>query len=492
MDPTDRKLDRLPPEVTQNIAESLPDDHEGLEAFRALRLASKELYLKTFRTFALAYFTKLSVAFNIASLHRLQEVANHKNSFGLSLNTFPTSLTCSTYRLPTGDTVRKCFTTTPSPARSEEAEEIADSISRACQKGPGLFKSFLGPYDRPRTRDLARRYMKAAEDQSLMESTGNDVKILAHALATLPNVRNIGIAPDRRAWGQDDWDSLVGIRIESFLYMEYLASGQTNLTVTTKKLLSAVAGANDLCKSRQDQLIIEQVDLQGGYDDQCNDLEPCPHNLQLHKLSTSKSLQMRLRAGLSHLKRLYISVCRITSHAPPVTDVESELQRSKTSLQGLFGNPGTEEFCLDLLEPLPSDLTTLVGLDSWLIDMAIEDQPFTRLRSIELYSIGLWNELPTVSQYVLTHAPTLKELRLGSKRGPERPDVDANREVWRPILRVAAGCTELAEFVLLIRTHLHGVYDIDIAVKGQEDVSKLLAKLVLSPTELGEKPGWVR
>jgi hypothetical protein len=241
MDQPKPKLDPLPPEVTENIAEHLPGDHESLEAFRALRLACKELYLKTFRVFALAYFTDLSVAFTTASLYRLRDVTKHKNSFGLSLYTFPRSLTCSTYRLPTGNSVEKSLMTTSDPGRAQNADEVADAISRACKKGSGLFGSFLAPYDRPRTRDLARRYIKAAKEQSSIESTGDDVQLVANALAALPNVRSIGVRPDRHAWGQDDWDALAGIKIESFLYVEYLASGETNLTITARKLLAAVA-----------------------------------------------------------------------------------------------------------------------------------------------------------------------------------------------------------------------------------------------------------
>lgn len=85
-------LDRLPPEVTQNIAEHLKGDHDGLEAFRALRLTCKELYFKTFRVFGIDYFSNISVAFNAVSLRRLQELVGHENSFGLSLTSFPKNL----------------------------------------------------------------------------------------------------------------------------------------------------------------------------------------------------------------------------------------------------------------------------------------------------------------------------------------------------------------------------------------------------------------
>jgi hypothetical protein len=305
-------------------------------------------------------------------------------------------------------------------------------------------------------------------------------------------VRCIGTSPDRHAWGQVDWDTLAGIKIESFLYVEYLASGETNLTIATRKLLAAVAGAGVLCKSRGDQLIIEQVDLQGGHDGQCEDVERSLNNLQLHRLNITDVLQTRLKDALSQLKRLYISVCRITRSASPTTNIQSEFQQSEVSLQTLFGNPATEEFCLDLFEPLPSDTTGLVTIEFSLMCMVIGTQSFGSLRSIELYSPGLWEVLPLVCVYVEAHATTLKELHLGCCRGSGRPDVGINRELWRPVLQVAASCAGLASLVVWIRTGVVDVYDIDIAVKGREDVSELLAKLVVSPTEPGEELGWVR
>jgi hypothetical protein len=70
--------------------------------------------------------------------------------------------------------------------------------------------------------------------------------------------------------------------------------------------------------------------------------------------------------------------------------------------------------------------------------------------------------------------------------------VGANRELWRPVLQTAAGCAELVSLVVWIRTEVVDVYDIDIAVKGKEDVSELLAKMIASPTEPGKELGWVR
>ena len=492
MDKSKPALDRLPPELTQNIAEHLQGDHESLEAFRALRLSCKEVYMNTFRAFALAYFTNLSVAFTTESLHRLRDVATHKNSFGKSLSTFPKTLTCSTYRLPTGNAVGNILMTTSDPNRKPHANEVADAISRACQKGSGLFGNSLSPYDHPRTRDLALEYMKAVEEQSSIESTGDDVKLVANALAALPNVRNIGTAPDRHAWGQDDWDTLAGIKIESFLSREHLASGETNLTITARKLLAAVAEAASLRKSRGHQLIIEQVDLQGGRFTASEFWVSVPRNLQLHKLNISDPLLSHLKDAFSKIKRLYVSVHGLARIVLPGKNVDLELEQSRTSLQALFSNPVTEEFCLDLFEPLPVDQYRLVPIHSKLIEMIIETHPFTSLRRIEIYSPFLLVELPSVCKYIQKHAATLEKLRLGTYRGVDRPDAAANRELWRPVLRAAAGCAELADFAVWIRTGDPAVYDIDFGVQGREAVSELLAKLVVSPTEPAKELGWVQ
>ena len=206
-------LGRLPPEVTENIAEHLKGDHEGLEAFRALRLTCKEVYLKTFRVFAINYFTDISVAFNAASLRRLQELVGHQNSFGLSLTSFSQSLTCSTYRLPTGNFVRKSFITTSYLNSSLDEKEAAKAISRACQRGTGspAMQFVHSPYGAPHLNELAHHYMVAVDQQESMEATGLDVKLLAEALAALPNIGTVRSRGDRHAWGQEDWETLAGI-----------------------------------------------------------------------------------------------------------------------------------------------------------------------------------------------------------------------------------------------------------------------------------------
>jgi hypothetical protein len=197
MDKPDPKLDRLPPEVTENIAEYLQGDHESLEALRALRLACKELYLKTFRAFAIAYCSNLSVSFNLARLHRLRDVATHKNSFGLSLYTFPRSLTCSTYRLPSGDAVDMRTLCDADPATREKFQATIEAIARAFKKQPGFNSAH-------HDRAMVRRYIKAASEQCTIETTSYDIKSLAESLAWLPNVRGVGCFGDSKCWGQED------------------------------------------------------------------------------------------------------------------------------------------------------------------------------------------------------------------------------------------------------------------------------------------------
>lgn len=488
MDQPDHRLDRLLPEVTENIAEWLQfenDNGEGLTGFRSLRLACKDLYLKTFRVFALAYFTDLSVAFNIASLHRLRDIANHRNCFGLSLRTFPVSLDCSTYRIPIGDAVRSALMITEDPARSVIADYIVATITRACKK-QGLFGSFHRPYLQPSKRDIARQYMKAAEQQGSIESTGHDIKLLAEALAALPNMRSLSSSGDRKAWGQPNWEQLAGIKMESFLFTEYLASGETNLTIATRKLLSAIAQASVICRKEGGQLLIEQVDLDGEHGR--NASSPCPNNIQLHKLDLA-DIRVPLRDAFSHLKRLYISVCGITTFGP---GTPAELQKSRSTLEVLLCAQSTEEFCLDCFERThPMGLSGLVSTDGHLIESAMEVQKFSGLRSIEIYSAALFLAKPALAQFIRTHAATLKELHIETARG-EQLGAEEAREAWKEVLQAASSCSKLDGLIVTLHADAPGLYDIDISLNGTKAVADLLAKLVAGPTEPGKELGWVR
>jgi hypothetical protein len=319
---TGHRLDWLPLEVTEKIAGHLKGGREGLEAFRALRLSCKELYKKTFRTFALTYFTDISFTFNKASLYRLKDLARHRR-FGLSFSTFPTSLTCSTYRLPTGEAVRKCLMTTSDPARKLSAEQVADAISRAYQEKPGSFGPYLGIHDPPSVRDLVKRYLESARQQEDDTTTSLEILLLAEALAALPNIRDLACYGDRFAWGQEDWNTLAGIEVESFLYMEYLVSGETNLTIATRNLLAALAQTAIFRKMRGEQLIIEQLRLCGILYAPClaRAQEPCPRGLQLHKLGLSL---YPLNEVFSRLRKLNVDVCTFWKRVGTRSVCESE------------------------------------------------------------------------------------------------------------------------------------------------------------------------
>lgn len=189
MDQTDRRVDRLPPEIIERIAKCLHNDEqeEILEDYRALRLTCKELYLKTFRVFDLTYFTRISVAFNVKSLRRLRELANHTNCFGLSLTTFPKELICSTYRLPVDGTVQNAFMLTTDPIRNANAKLIVKAIASACEVGirrPPAGRS-------SHTKTGVRRYRETAGEQRSIESSGYDVRVLAGSIAASPNIHTV-------------------------------------------------------------------------------------------------------------------------------------------------------------------------------------------------------------------------------------------------------------------------------------------------------------
>lgn len=281
--------------------------------------------------------------------------------------------------------------------------EAAKIITYACQRGPcSPAKRPIGfPCGSPHLNALARQYMNLVDQQESMEATGLDVNLLAEALAAFPSIITIRCWGDRHAWGQEDWETLAGIKIESFLYMEFLISEETGLTVTARKLLAAIAQASMLRKSQGGQLIIEQLQLEGRMDSKGNALkcERCPRNLQMHKLDISDILEP-LREAFTHLKGLDVAVCKITNHVPGEWDVDRELQDGKVALEILTSNPAFEELTLSLFDDYPSDVAGFVLTDKAFIRSALVTQKFANLRSFKLYAPALWRVLPTLSHFV--------------------------------------------------------------------------------------------
>lgn len=437
--------------------------------------------------FGINYFSNISVALNVASLRRLQKLAGHENSFGLSLTSFPKSLTCSTYRLLTGDAVRQALITTSDPAKSLSAENAARTISRACQRGSG--SSHLDA--------LARQYMNSVDQQESLEATGFDVKVLAAALARLPNIKTVSCLADRHAWGQEDWETLVGIKTDSFLYMEFLISEETNLTVTARKLLAAIAQASVLRRSQGGQLTIEQLYLHGRKDPKSKALKskPCLRNLQMHKLDIANILEP-LRHAFSHFKELHIDICPITQHAPSRSpDVDRELQDSKTALETLTSNPAFEALTLNFYDDYPKQQPWPVHIHKAFIYKNLVTQKFANLRSFKLFGPRLWDLLPALSRFVRAHSATLTTLHMCTLRARGFTNVNVNREAWRPVLQAAAACPLLAELVAVVPRVPGARNDCDLQILlfgGEEKVAAVLAKLARAPTQPGKQLGWVK
>lgn len=501
-------LDRLPPEVTEKIAECLQCEHRGwgLDDFRNLRLTSKDLYFKTFRLFGAYYFTKVSVAFTVVSLRRLRDLANHTKKFGLALSIFPKSLRCSTYRLPAGAAVKTLLLPARDIARSAELDAVAEAIDLTYKSEQA---TIVGPND-SRIEAIARKYRKAVVEQCSIENSGYDVRSLSESMAALPNLQAVTCTVNGESWGQTDWTMIAGISKISFLNMEYLLSEKSNLTIAATKVLCAIAKANELCRWQGRSFHFDHLELCGHprkKEDDDDDEEKekrektkkalleegpdpdaeyitCSQSVAFYQIDISNH-QEPLRDALSDLKSLSLS-------ASPCEQEWDTAGRNQTILTTFLTSPEIERFSLELIDASTMDPTISYVTADYLFDMALETQRFTRLRTLDLNGLDIYLRMQDIMLIVQANSATLEKLHVGclGHTWNQLHDVTASRDAWRPFLRMAARCQELRHFTLTIYSGWDEM-DIDIDQEGQEAVSDLLAKLIVSPTEPGRELGWI-
>jgi hypothetical protein len=229
----------LSPEVTENIARHLKNEYDGEnegwvhDDFRALRLTCKDLYLKTFRLYGITYFTDVSVVLTKHSLERLRKVATSTNGFGLSLSSFPNSITCSTYRLPSGDKVGELLMPERDLVKGRlTTQHLIHSIGFACRATGGRYLPRLDLKD-SYVKDIVDAYLRTVKEQQSMDGNGYDVR---------------GCDANTKAWGQLDWSDRASILNASFSHMDHAVSGKSNLTTTAERVLRAIGQASVICQ----------------------------------------------------------------------------------------------------------------------------------------------------------------------------------------------------------------------------------------------------
>jgi hypothetical protein len=475
-------LDGLPPEVTEHIARFLEGEHRGwgLDDFRALRLTCKDIYLKTFRLYGVTYFTEVSVAFTTISLRRLRDIATHNNSFGLSLSTFPKDLKCSTYRLPSGVTVRRQLLQARGSESCPATKAVVKAISLACWAGSDQ-PAIAGPYS-PRIQAIVRKYSKALMEQRSLEASGLDIRSLGENMAALPNLKAVTCTVQIEGWGQPDWLAIAGLPKAAFQSVEHTAVGTSNLTLATTKVMCDIGHASAIRRLQGRQLYLDHLEFRG-------DVEKegrvdgrgvgCPQNVALHRIDVSAYAEP-LKEALSQLKILYMDI-------DPCNNVGDVVKNTKALLRILFSSNEMKELCVDLYDTYYDAVGPARSADT--LGTIMEMQRCTCLASLEIYGADIEHRMHDIVQLILMNATSLIELQISAVNDPNC--VESCRDVWRPALRAASQCTALSEFIL-------GVYSdvvessIDISCKRRGAVAALLATLVVSPTEPGQKLGWIQ
>jgi hypothetical protein len=476
-------LDRLPPEVTENIARFLEGEHRGwgLGDFRALRLTCKDIYLKTFRLYRVTYFTQISVASTAVSLRRLRDIATHNNSFGLSLSTFPKDLKCSTYRLPSGAAVRRQLL----PARGSETcpatKAVVKAIALACWAGSDR-DAIISPYS-PRIQAIVRKYIKALMEQRSLEASGYDTRALAENMAALPNLKAVTCTVQTEAWGQPDWLEIAGLQKASFQSVEHIAIGTSNLTLATTKVLCAIGHASAIRRLQGRQFLLDHLEFRGdveGEDRGDERLMRCPQNVALHRVDVSAYAEP-LKEALSQLKILYMDI-------DPCKNVDNVVKNTKALLEILFSSNEMQELCVDLYDTYYDAYGPSRSADT--LRSVMEMQLCTRLSSLEIYGADIEHRMDDIVQLILVNVTSLIELQLSAVNDPN--SVESCRDVWRPVLRAASQCPALSDFILRVHSDAaEGGIDVDVR-DDKGAVAALLAKLTVSPTEPGKELGSVK
>jgi hypothetical protein len=485
------RLDALQQEVTENIARFLPaayeDKNKGLDDFRALRLTCKDLYLKTFRLYGVTYLSDVSVVLTKHSLERLRNVATCKNGFGLSLSSFPKSITCSTYRLPSGERVEALLMPEQDLSKDHRTQRAIHAIGFACRAPSGRYLPGLDLNDSHVT-NIVDAYVEAVTEQRSMDGNGHDVRSLAETMVLLPNLEGVGCDVNCKAWGQIDWSARADIRSESFSCMDHAVSGKSNLTTTAEKVLRAIGQASVICQYEKRHIRLKHLSFIGELGSSSADAEliiQCihPQNVALHRIDIS-GLEHPLRDALSQLISIELEV------DPGERAVSIDTTKAQIVLKILFFNHATSRVCLTLEDEINSDE---LEDDGSYLGLVLETQHWTRLRTLKLPGPNLYLRLPEITGLIGEHATSLEELCVDSCMRDTDTDLELEatecRNEWRPILQVASRCEKLEHLKLNISAD-DIAYDVVIDLTGREAV-KSWSRKIADRTGLNEELDWI-
>lgn len=315
---------RLPAELTENIAKFIRGkrSRSSMSDLCAFRSTCKDINLKTFQEFGERYFSTISVGFNRTSLQRLRDIAQHKNTLGLSLAEFPKYLVVSTHRLlADGDLFQMSEDIDSSLS---DAYWMVAGISNACRLGYGD----LGELFNPNRHPIVEQYVAALRDQRMITSTKFDVESIAQALAAFPQFAYLTLNSLKRIRGQDDWHALAGITSRSFTRSGDPDTGYSNTTFAFDRVLQAIAQAQGVCEPQGRSLNLRILGAQSEscyFDDEDTDLR---QHISLQDLDIGPSAGLSLSNAFSKLERLELD---LYDFIPP-GNLEKDAEKIKSAL----------------------------------------------------------------------------------------------------------------------------------------------------------------
>lgn len=329
----------------------------------------------------------------------------HRNSFGLTLSDFPCKLLVSTHRLLSGSEAGGLSSISTDSDVPAEANTIVVCISSICSLGLESC-SAPDPYNLS-VLAVAEKYRSSAIDQQLITTLNHDVNT--------SKLCSVQLDPGRPSWSEEDWRAIAGIERKSFTGFEDKHSGQSNMQLTLKRVLLAIAQAETLCQAAGRGLNLSSLDVtfiesDGKWNPRCR------QNVKLQSLDVEPSLS--LRTAFSRLTAIDINVndcCDSKELEDENNKIEKVLQvlLSSTELKVLYPDFVDDGEFVDEYNNMSSmSHPGHIWNGDYVLSKVIETERSNGLQQLSLSCIAIFESRDALEKLIRRHAATLEVLRI--------------------------------------------------------------------------------
>ena len=386
----------LPPELFEQVVELTSGSWDRRHVVCMLRLTCHDLRIKSLDFFGRNYFRTVEVTFFETDLKRLLSISAHPE-----LRCYVKEIKLGPHRLPDAPQIQAHYDFLQRKPQSRETVMFRSDVVKAAVldqlRGVVRLEDYLSIDHRH--IETAMHYTNLLDEQEEMECSGSDVRTLAKALASLPNLKAATLTDSFIFARQDDLCDELGITsLCMALYGECITNATTPASRAFSKLLSAIS----LAQTKAPAMRIERLSARFA------DYEPasCLFSMQLGRVQMP-SLTGPLLQSLQALKKVDLKVC------PQRNLKETDVVNANLLLQCLFSGGQIEEFWIDF-QPAG---------DSGLFADELSTTHFSHLAALpvsrRLRKFTLFGGKPhtkDLATFLLKHAGSLEKVNIGEQQ----------------------------------------------------------------------------